>query len=150
MRILFGLGSNLGDRNFYLDAAIKDLIVELFLIDDKRSNIFANPAMLLPNSPPEWNCEFLNIAFSADIDLEKFSPQKILEIIKKIEKKFDRNHAYKWAPREIDIDILAIGDLKIALGEELIVPHPGLFKRDFFIKTAMEIEGEWMNKLREV
>jgi 2-amino-4-hydroxy-6-hydroxymethyldihydropteridine diphosphokinase len=150
MRILFGLGSNLGDRNFYLDESVKDLTEELFLSELKKSNIFANPAMLLPNSPPEWDVEFFNIALSAEINLEKFPPQKILEVIKKIEKKFGRNNAYKWAPREIDIDILAIGDLKIALGEELIVPHPGLFKRDFFIKTAMEIEGEWMNKLREV
>jgi hypothetical protein len=59
------------------------LTLELFLTSPKRSNIFKNPAMLLPNSPKEWDLEFYNIAFSADIDLEKFAPEKILEIVKK-------------------------------------------------------------------
>jgi len=146
MRIIFGLGSNLGDREFYLDAAIKALCEELFLKNLKTSKILANPAMLLDNSPIEWNCEFLNIAFSADIDLEKFPPQKILEVIKKIEKKFGRDDSKKWAPREIDIDILAIDDLRIR-SKDLTVPHPGLFGRDFFIKTATEIESDLIAKL---
>ena len=97
--------------------------------------------MLLPNSPKEWNVEFFNIAFSADIDLQKFSPEKILEIVKEIEKNLGRKEREKWAPREIDIDILAIGDLRISLGEKLTIPHPGLMERDFFIQTVKEIES---------
>ncbi len=97
--------------------------------------------MLLPNSPKEWDVEFFNIAFSADIDLQKFSPEKILEIVKKIEKNLGRKEREKWAPREIDIDILAIGDLRISLGDKLTIPHPGLFERDFFIQTVKEIES---------
>jgi len=142
-RIIFGLGSNLDDRNFYLDEAVLELEKQLFLSDLKRSNIFKNPAMLLPNSPKDWNCEFFNIALSADIDLEKFSPEKILEIVKNIEKKLGRIERERWAPREIDIDILAIENLKINLGDKLIIPHPGLFERDFFIKTVKEIEPDF-------
>ncbi len=139
-RIIFGLGSNLGDRNFYLDEAVIRLENELSLTNCRRSKIFKNPAMLLPNSPPEWDIEFFNIAFSADINLEKFSPQKILEIVKEIEKKLGRQERQKWAPREIDIDILAIENLKIHIDHKLTIPHPGLFERDFFIKTVEEIE----------
>ncbi|MES2961412.1 MAG: 2-amino-4-hydroxy-6-hydroxymethyldihydropteridine diphosphokinase [Pseudomonadota bacterium] len=147
-RIIFGIGSNLGDRNFYLDEAVRELTSELFLTSPKRSNIFKNPAMLLPDSPKEWDIEFYNVAFSADIDLEKFNPEKILETIKKIEKKLGRKETAKWSPREIDIDILAIGDLKINIAEKLIIPHPGLFERDFFTKTAGEIEGPLLKKLK--
>ena len=100
--------------------------------------------MLLPNSPAKWNREFFNIAFSADIDLEKFSPEKILEIVKKIEKKLGRKEKEKWAPREIDIDILAIGNLKIDLGAKLQIPHPELLKRDFVTIPLAEIEKEWL------
>ena len=108
--------------------------------DSRKSKIFRNPAMLLPNSPAEWNVEFFNIAFSANIDSQKFSPEKILEIVKKIEKNLGRKEREKWSPREIDIDILAIGDLQISLGDKLTIPHPGLLERDFFIQTVREIE----------
>ncbi|MBM3579374.1 MAG: hypothetical protein FJX34_01210, partial [Alphaproteobacteria bacterium] len=66
-RIIFGLGSNLGDREFFLDEAVRELGVQLLLTNPRKSKIFKNPAMLLPDSPHEWDCEFLNIAFSADI-----------------------------------------------------------------------------------
>jgi 2-amino-4-hydroxy-6-hydroxymethyldihydropteridine diphosphokinase len=143
-RIIFGLGSNLGDRNFYLDEAVRELENQLSLTNPKRSEIFKNPAMLLPNSPKEWDVEFFNIAFSADIDLKKFSPEKILEIVKKIEKKLGRVEREKWAPREIDIDILAIEDLKIHIDHKLTIPHHDLFNRDFFLKTVAEIEPEFL------
>ncbi len=148
MRIIFGLGSNLGDREFYLDEAVRLLREDLVLLDLKRSTIFKNPAMLLPNSPKEWDMEFFNIAVSADIDLKKFPPLKILEIIKNIEKNLGRSAIKQWAPREIDIDILAIGDLNLEIAEKLVIPHPGLFKRDFFYKTVGEIES-WVFSLKK-
>ncbi len=147
MRIIFSLGSNLGNRGFYLDEAVKKLTIELDLLNIKRSNILKNPAMLLKNSPKEWDLEFFNIALSADIDLKKFSPQKILEIVKKIEKDLGRKEIGKWAPREIDIDILVIEDLKVSI-DRLTIPHPGLFKRDFFIKTVAEIEPQLLKNLK--
>jgi len=148
MRIIFGLGSNLGDRSFYLDEAVRELENYLLLTNLKKSKILKNPAMLLPNSPHNWDREFFNIAFSADIDLEKFPPEKILEIAKKIEKKLGRIEREKWAPREIDIDILAIGNLKIHIEHKLTIPHPGLFKRDFFLRTVEEIEPQIFKKIK--
>jgi 2-amino-4-hydroxy-6-hydroxymethyldihydropteridine diphosphokinase len=141
-RIIFGLGSNLGNRESYLDQALQKLEQKLFLEKIKKSKILKNPAMLLPNSPKEWNIEFFNIAVSADIDLNKFSPQKILEITQEVEKSLGRQNRGKWAPREIDIDILMIGDLQIKIADKLEIPHSGLFERDFFIQTVKEIEPE--------
>lgn len=138
-RIIFGIGSNLGDKNFYLDEAVKELKKNLFLTNPSQSKIFKNPALLLPGSPAEWDIEFFNIAFAADVDLEKFPPLKILEIVKEIEKKLGRKERERWAPREIDIDILLIGDLKIEIADRLIVPHPQLLERDFFVKTVREV-----------
>ena len=146
-RIIFGLGSNLGDRNFYLDEAVSNLTNQLFLTNLKKSKIFKNAAMLLPNSPAKWNCEFFNIALSADINLKKFPPLKILEIVKKIEKNLGRQEAAKWAPRQIDIDILAIDQMKIKIADTLIIPHYDLLNRDFFTKTIAEIEPELLKKL---
>jgi 2-amino-4-hydroxy-6-hydroxymethyldihydropteridine diphosphokinase len=140
MRIIFGLGSNLGDREFYLNEAVSNLELLLELKNIKRSEIFKNPAMLLPDSPKDWNIEFFNIAVSADINLGKFSAEKTLEIVKKIEKILGRIDRERWAPREIDIDILAIENLKIDIDQKLTIPHPGLLERDFFLKTVEEIE----------
>jgi len=147
-RIIFGLGSNLGDREFYLDEAVKQLTAELDLSNLRRSKILKNPAMLLLDSPKEWNREFFNIAFSADINLEKFSPQKILEIVKNCEKKLGRIDRERWAPREIDIDILAIEEMKFHIDHILTIPHPGLLQRDFFLKTVAEIEPQILKKLQ--
>jgi len=147
-RIVFGLGSNLGDRLENLNRSVYLMEEKLELSDIKSSEVFQNKAMLLADSPPEWDMDFFNIAISADIDLQKFNPEKILEIIKNIEKEIGREARQRWAPREIDIDILLIEDLKIHINCKLTVPHPGLFKRDFFIKTVTEIEEALLKKLR--
>lgn len=139
-RIVFVLGSNVGNRETYLENAIKKLQEKLNLINLKQSSILENKALLLLDSPKEWDMDFFNLALSADIDLTKFQPLKILEIIKEIENNLGRINRGKWGPREIDIDIILIDDLKIDLGEKLQIPHPGLFKRDFFLTTIKEIE----------
>lgn len=147
-KIIFCLGSNIGDRNFYLQEAIKALQIKLGLVDLKQSSILENKALLLPNSPKEWDINFYNIAVSAHINLNKFSPLEILKIIKKIEIDLGRKDRGKWAPREIDIDIAVIDDLKIDQGETLQIPHLQLFKRDFFLKTIEEVEPEILKNLK--
>lgn len=143
-KIIFGLGSNLGNRALHLQNAEKLLIKNLELNNLKTSKILENKALLKENAPKEWNVDFFNIAISAKINLEKFSPLEILAIIKKIEKEIGRSNQDKlWAPREIDIDILAIDDLVINFGDKLQIPHKSLLERDFFIKTFAEIEPDW-------
>ena len=144
-KIVFGIGSNLGDRKNNIKIAVDKLIKSLFLSKTKTSNIFKNPAMLLANSPEEWNLEFYNIALSAVININEFPPFKILEIIKNIEKEIGRNPSMKWAPREIDIDILAIDEIFFNDKDILTIPHQGLLEREFFYKTMQEIEPELLS-----
>jgi 2-amino-4-hydroxy-6-hydroxymethyldihydropteridine diphosphokinase/dihydropteroate synthase len=139
-RIIFCLGSNLGNREENLNRAIEDLILMLELSKIKKSNILQNKAMIPDNAPDSWNIDFLNIAISADINLDKFNALKILEICKKIEQKLGRKERERWAPREIDIDIAKIQNLEINIPKILIIPHPGIYDRDFFRKTILEIE----------
>ncbi len=144
-RIIFCLGSNLGDRQLYLNQATKSLEAKLELTNLKQSSALENKALLLPNSPPDWNIDFLNIAVSADINLEKFQPLEILKITQQIEIDLGKTNRGKWAPREIDIDIVLIENLKIDNGDLLQIPHKQLFQRDFFLKTITEIEPEILN-----
>ena len=149
-RIIFGLGSNLGDRENHLVQAVEALRSELSLTNLRQSKILVNKALLKPDAPQEWDLDFFNIALSADIDLQKFPPEKILEITQSIEKQIGRKsneHKVLWAPREIDIDILAIDDLVIDLGDKLRIPHHALLERDFFLTTMAEIEPNWQHPL---
>ena len=138
-RIVFVLGSNFGDRNFYLNQAVKDLTKELNLKKIKQSFILHNKALLKKNAPKDWDLEFANMAFSGDVNLRNFPPQKILRLIKKIEHKIGRIDRGIWAPREIDIDIAIIENVTIN-EKNLQIPHKFLSKRDFFIKTIEDIE----------
>lgn len=147
-RIIFGLGSNLGDRENYLMQAVDALRLNLSLTNLKQSKIFVNKALLKPNAPQEWDLDFFNIALSADIDFKKFPPKKLLKITQSIEKQIGRKsneHRIAWAPREIDIDILVIDDLVIDLGDKLRIPHHALLERDFFLTTMAEIEPNWQH-----
>lgn len=146
-RIVFSLGSNVGNRQEFLNLAIENLIDRLHLSNLKKSEIFENKALLLPNSPKEWHQDFLNLAISANINTKKFPPLRIMEIIKNIEINLGRIDRGRWAPREIDIDILAIDNLIIDLGEKLQIPHKELFNRDFFVKTFGEVEPELLEIL---
>lgn len=148
-KIIFGLGSNLGNREENINRSVELLTKKLALTSIKKSHFFANPALLKAGSPPEWNLEFLNIAVSAKIDLAKFSPEVILEITQQIEREIGRkSNEVKalWAPREIDIDILAIDNLQINLKGKLQIPHHALLERDFFVKTIAEIEKDWLEE----
>ena len=146
-RIIFCLGSNIGDRQKYLDLAIKNLQKRLILKNIRLSSALINKALLLPNSPKDWDLDFYNIAISADINLKKFPPLKILKIAQQIEIELGRINRGKWSPREIDIDIIAIENLKIDEGEILQIPHPQISKRDFFLKVVSEIEPEMLQRL---
>ncbi|NBX52049.1 MAG: 2-amino-4-hydroxy-6-hydroxymethyldihydropteridine diphosphokinase [Proteobacteria bacterium] len=147
VKIIFGIGSNLGDREKNLKIALEKLANYLSLRKIITSKILKNPALLPPNAPKDWDIEFYNIAVSAIIDIEKFAPKKILEVIKKIEIEIGRNSTHKWSPREIDIDILAIDEIFIEDGNILKIPHYGLFEREFFYKTMQEIEPKLLEKL---
>jgi 2-amino-4-hydroxy-6-hydroxymethyldihydropteridine diphosphokinase len=105
--------------------------------------------MLPPQAPSDWDKVFCNVAISADIDVKIFTPLKILEVIKKIEKQIGRHDSKRWAPREIDIDILLIGELFYEEKNLLKIPHEGLFNRDFFYKTVEEIEPKLLEKIRQ-
>ena len=142
-QIIFAFGSNLGDRQTHISQAIAHLTQRLELSHLKQSSIIENKAMILAGSPQEWDIDFLNMVASANIDITKFPPLEILQIVKEIEKQIGRKQRARWAPREIDIDILTIEELKIKIDDQLIIPHYDLKNRNFLIELIKEIEPGW-------
>jgi len=135
--VILGLGSNKGDR-----AAMLWRVVEMLapiLQDIRHSSVYETKALLPDGAPPAWDMAFLNMAVAGET---KLSPQALLAAIKEIERNLGREAAERWAPREIDIDILAMDDLVLAT-PEIHIPHPGLLDREFALLPLVELAPDW-------
>lgn len=137
--ILIGIGSNKGDRIGFLRRAVKELLQRKVISGPVRvSRIYASDALLPTGAPASWNKEFLNGVIAAKTDLE---PRKVLEAVKKIEKDLGRVDCERWAPREVDIDILWMKNIAVS-ETDLHIPHPGLLFRSFWLAPLAELKSE--------
>ena len=86
-----------------------------------------------------WNHQYLNSAVL--LEVKNFEPQQFLKSLKSIETILGRkpkSEAPRWAPREIDLDILYVDGL-IANLDNLIIPHERLTSRPFALLPLLEI-----------
>lgn len=144
MVVILGLGSNVGEREQMLAAA--SLALAEILSDMRCSAHIETPALLKENAPAEWNMPFVNMAVCGHCDMP---PRALLSHIKMLEKKLGRQDRGCWAPREIDIDILAYGD-EVLNEEGLAIPHPGLPSRLFALAPFAELAPDWRWPVRDV
>lgn len=72
------------------------------------------------------------------------TPERILEIILKIEMDMGRVRQEKWGPRIIDIDLLFFGDCVIN-ERHLTVPHPGIPVRRFVLAPLADIAPDFVH-----
>jgi len=135
--VILGLGSNIGDRLAHLRAA--NWRLSAILQDIRLSRILESPAMLPPDAPPDIDHPFLNMVVSGTTTL---TLQELFSAVKAIERDLGRVQRCVWGPREIDIDILAMGDL-VMESAELTIPHRGILQRDFVMLPLAEIAPEW-------
>ncbi|QED23361.1 2-amino-4-hydroxy-6-hydroxymethyldihydropteridine diphosphokinase [Candidatus Deianiraea vastatrix] len=145
VKVIFCLGSNLGDREKNINLAYKLLCEKLQLKMPKISSLIEYPAWMPEGSPATWNIDFLNCAVSG------FCAKKcdeILQITQEIEQEIGRKKdRIKFSPREIDIDILYF-DGKIISSKNLQIPHAQCYFRDFMLTPAREIEPDLIYVLK--
>lgn len=137
-KVYLSLGSNIGNRQKYIESAI-ELIVKTEGIEIlKKSGLYETS----PVGYVEQNL-FLNTVIKIETD---FSAREILKIINKIENELDRKREIRWGPRTIDIDILIFSDKKID-EMDLIIPHKEMLNRLFVLVPLIEIyDGEYFEK----
>lgn len=127
-----GLGSNLGDRNAILDAAIGALAgthgIEVVAV----SAYHETP----PIGGPEGQGPFLNAAATLSTSL---SPIELHQRMKLIEHHAGRVRVVRWGERTLDLDLLLFGDWISSPDEELQVPHPRFALRRFVLEPLAEI-----------
>ena len=129
MRAFLGLGSNLGDRAYYLKEAITAL-VGLTIKIMATSRIYETEPWGVMDQPLYWNQ-----VIEVETTLE---PLDLLHVCQEIEHRLGRERKIHWGPRTIDIDLL-IYDNKVNDSEELMLPHPYLEERAFVIIPLREI-----------
>lgn len=132
--VFLGLGSNLGEREAFLENAIARLD------EHPEINVIARSTMM--QTEPVGNVSqpmFLNMAIEIETSL---CPDKLLALCLSIEIANGRERTEKWGARTLDIDILFYGDVLIEK-EGITIPHPEAHERFFVLAPLAEIAGEF-------
>lgn len=127
MRVVLGLGSNLGDRLGTLRTAVERLRAVATV--ERVSSVYESAAV----GPPQP--DYLNAAVLARWD---GTPHALLDATEAVEHELGRVRTVRWGPRTIDIDLLWI-DRVVIHDERLIVPHAGLRGRAFALCPLLEL-----------
>lgn len=130
--VYVGLGSNEGDREAQLVAALQAL-GRIDAVSVERCSSLYESAPVGPSQP-----RFFNAAVALACDLP---PLRLLTILKQIERDLGRRPGPRWGPRPVDLDILLWGEEVVA--EPLLqVPHLELHKRRFALEPLLELAPE--------
>ncbi len=132
-RVFIGLGSNLGDRERYIERALAALKATPGVTLIAQASLYETEPVGLEDQP--W---FLNTAVEVRTTLP---PQALLQRLKAIERALGRKARKRWGPREIDLDLLLYGD-RVVCEPDLTVPHPELARRRFALAPLAELAPE--------
>jgi 2-amino-4-hydroxy-6-hydroxymethyldihydropteridine diphosphokinase len=126
------LGSNLGDRDAQLAAARRALA------DLPGSRVVATTAVEetapigdVPQGP------YLNQMVMLETEL---APRELLDALHDIERAGGRVRDARWGPRTIDLDIVMFEAQRVR-EDGLVVPHPELPNRDFWLRELAALRG---------
>jgi len=125
-----GIGSNIGDRQYYIESAIDELKRTKEIVFKRSSSIYeTEPVSDIPQG------KFLNGVLEIQTGL---MPKALLKALNKIEVRLGRVRSLKDAPRTIDLDILYYGD-DVMNEKKLVIPHPKIGQREFMLKGLREL-----------
>jgi dihydroneopterin aldolase/2-amino-4-hydroxy-6-hydroxymethyldihydropteridine diphosphokinase len=128
--VYVSMGSNIGDRQHYLNDAIKDIA------SNPLCRVLAVSDFL--NTKPVGNVpqdDFLNGCICVET---LYSPHEFLEFLHNIEHKAGRKRIVKWGPRTLDLDIILFDDITLSDGT-LTIPHAEMPNRLFVLEPLNQI-----------
>ncbi len=130
-----GLGSNEGDRLRHLQAAVGRLHGHDALRVVATSPVYETEAHT--RSPEEEQPPFLNAVLRVAVDWE---PEALLHVAQAVERAEGRERSSDrtWAPRPLDIDLLAV-DALTRQTDTLTLPHPRLGERRFVLRPWADL-----------
>ena len=128
---VLSLGSNIGDREFFIAEAIRRLLRSEHITNLVKSGLYETDPVGYTDQD-----SFYNAVVRIDTD---FGPEELLDYINGIEQDLGRVRTIRWGPRTIDIDIILYGD-EVIDTPRLTVPHPR-YKERAFVTVPMEDLG---------
>jgi 2-amino-4-hydroxy-6-hydroxymethyldihydropteridine diphosphokinase len=135
-----GIGSNLGDRVAYLQQAVDRLAQHDEIVVTHVSRVYATD----PVGGPEQG-EYLNAVVAVTTTL---GPHALLRAAQDIERSAHRVRTARFGPRTLDVDVLLFDDATIH-DDELTVPHPRLWERDFVLVPLRDVAPERVTQLAD-
>ena len=140
--ILLGLGGNLPSAQFgapraTLEAALSAL-VEAGVGVPRRARGYRS-APVPDNGQPHYVNGVARLATA-------MPPTDLLALLLEVERGFGRTRGQRWAPRVLDLDLLAYhghANWSAASAAPPIVPHPRLHERAFVLVPLAEIAPAW-------
>jgi 2-amino-4-hydroxy-6-hydroxymethyldihydropteridine diphosphokinase len=136
---LIGLGSNEGNRQATLDAAVAELRRQPQITIAAVSS-WCETA---PIGGPQQQARFLNGALRAETSLP---PRDLLDCLQRIENHLGRRRQERWGSRTIDLDLL-LYDTLVLDAPSLALPHPRMAWRRFVLQPAAEVAGAMLHPI---
>lgn len=128
------LGSNMGDKDGYLNMAVEELRkIPQIQVEQVSTFISTDPyGYTQQDSFRNGACKIRTM----------FSPEELLDACQAIEQQANRVREIHWGPRTLDVDVLFY-DQQIIGTSRLNVPHPDMANRDFVLKPMAELAPWW-------
>lgn len=129
-KVYLSLGSNMGEREKYLENAYNALYDNYAI----RSVTISPTYETEPYGGVEQQ-NFLNSCVEMETILE---PMELLSFLHEVEAVNGRVRSIHWGPRTLDMDILLYDDI-IMHSKELSIPHIDMHNRSFVLKPLCDI-----------
>ncbi len=136
--VILGLGSNIGDRQVHLAAAVRRL--SALLQGVRFSRVLESPALLPPDAPPEFDCPYFNMAISGETEL---TPLALLEEIKTIEQALGRHPSAARGAAARNRHRHTTMDDVVPDTPGLAIPHRELLNRGFALLPLADVAPGW-------
>ncbi len=131
VRGALALGSNLGDREAVLSAAVADLAAVPGLTLVAASSVYETAAV-----GGRAQDAYLNAVLVVDTRL---SARDLLDAALEVEDAHGRVRDERWGPRTLDVDVLALGSL-VSADPVITLPHPRAHERGFVLVPWAEVD----------
>ena len=129
MKVVVGIGANLGDRIKTMREAVRRIGDHAPV--EAVSRVYETDPLGGPEQPP-----FLNAAIAIAWEGE---PLELLDLLQGIERDLGRTRDVRWGPRTIDLDVLWIEGGARVEHPRLVVPHPRLHERAFAQRPLLDV-----------
>ena len=159
------LGSNLSSEFGNSAETLKKCVDEIRsnpdIVSLSESNWYISSSFLDKREP-----RYVNVGIRF---ITKLNPIRLLHFTSGLENKYGRKRQERWGPRTCDIDILLcdqlilpskvyfkkwlnlnISDQIKLVPDELILPHPRLQERTFFLKPLIDLQPDWIHPFLKV